>query len=260
MFGMFTKHMGRIAVLAGLAGACLGSQLSIATTVGEEPRAAIAAGGAAATPAQGQTADRENKDRESALISILQSDASRKDKADACRALALVGTRNAVEPLSKLLSDEKLSHMARFGLEPIPDPSVDDALRAALKTLKGRVLVGAIGSIGVRRDAKAVEPLSGLLKDSDHEVAHAAARALGLLGTPAAARALEGALEATAPADRPAVYEGLFRCAEARLSHGKQGEAVAIYERLNRPDAPPQVRESAARKIRALRQPEGPRL
>ena len=75
-------------------------------------------------------------------------------------------------------------------LEPIPDPSVDDALRDALGKLKGRPLVGVIGSIGVRRDSKALDALGKLLKDSDGAVAHAAARAIGSLGTPAAAKAL----------------------------------------------------------------------
>ena len=47
--------------------------------------------------------------------------------------------------------------MARYALETIPDPSVDDALRDALGKLKGRPLLGVIGSLGVRRDAKAVD-------------------------------------------------------------------------------------------------------
>ncbi len=61
-------------------------------------------------------------------------------------------------------------------------------LREALAKLKGRPLVGVIGSLGVRRDAKAVGPLSGLLKDSDPLVAQAAARSLGRIGNQAAAQ------------------------------------------------------------------------
>ena len=114
------------------------------------------------------------KEREAKLIAVLKSDASRKDKADACRELAMIGTKLAVEPLGALLGDEKLSHMVRYGLEPNPDPSVDETLRAALDQLKGRPLVGAVGSIGVRRDAKAVEPLSKLLRNPDSAVVQAA--------------------------------------------------------------------------------------
>ena len=110
---------------------------------------------------------RRPRSRESELIAVLKSSASEKDKADACLELARIGTKDSVAPLAALLGDEKLAHMARYALEPIPDPAVDDALRDALGKLKGRLLVGVIGSIGVRRDAKAVEPLSKLLKDKD---------------------------------------------------------------------------------------------
>ena len=150
--------------------------------------------------------------------------------------------------MAALLGDEKLSHLARYGLEPIPDPAVDEALRDALGKLKGRPLVGVIGSLGVRRDAKAVGPLSGLLKDADADVAQAAARSLGRIGNAAAAEALEGALDAAPAANRLAVSEGLFRCADRLVAHGKTAEALAICDKLNRPDAPPQVRESAAEK------------
>lgn len=47
---------------------------------------------------------------------------------------------------------------------------MDEALRDALGKLKGRLLVGVIASIGVRRDAKAVEPLAKMLGSPDVEV------------------------------------------------------------------------------------------
>ena len=70
---------------------------------------------------------------EGKLIAVIESDdASHKEKADACRHLAIIGTKRAVAPLAALLGDEKLSHMARYGLEPIPDAAVDEAFRDAL--------------------------------------------------------------------------------------------------------------------------------
>jgi HEAT repeat protein len=259
MIRTIASPLGASTILFGLLGTCLGQNTQVARQSGQQP-VAVAAKGQAAAPATSQPAARGGHEQEEALILVLKSDAPLKDKADACRKLAGVGTRNAVEPLARLLHDEKLSHMARYGLEPIPDQTVDEAFREALKDLKGRLLVGVIGSIGVRRDVKAVEPLAGLLKNSDHDVAQAAARALGLLATPTAVEALERAADTTPQAERPAIYEGLFRAAEARVSQGKRDGAVAIYERLNHPDVPLQVRESAARKLRALRQPDGPRL
>ena len=85
-----------------------------------------------ASSPQPATADQVQK-----LIAVLKSDAPQKEKADACRELARIGTKDAVAPLAALLPDEKLSHMARYGLETIPDPSVDKALREALPANSG---------------------------------------------------------------------------------------------------------------------------
>src|SRR5208337_3652328 len=93
---------------------------------------------AATTPSYGQKPQASPKDGEAKLIAVLKSDAPRKAKADACRELARVGTRESVAPLAALLCNEELSHMARYGLEPIPDPAVDTALRDTLEKVKGR--------------------------------------------------------------------------------------------------------------------------
>jgi hypothetical protein len=105
--------------------------------------------------------------QEAQLIDVLRSSATQKEKADACRGLARVATKEAVPALAALLGDEKLAHMARGALETIADPAADEALRDALGKLKGRPLLGVIGSIGVRRDAKAVAAMAKLLADAD---------------------------------------------------------------------------------------------
>ena len=73
-----------------------------------------------------------------ALIRIL-TDASSSEfqKAKACQRVGELGPREAVPALSALLSHEHLNTYARYGLEPIADPSADDALRAGLSKLKG---------------------------------------------------------------------------------------------------------------------------
>jgi HEAT repeat protein len=211
-------------------------------------------------PSSGQDAPRSARGEEAELIAVLKSNASREVKAGACRRLSLVGTRESVPTLSALLGDEALGHMARYALEPIPDPAVDAALRDALGKLKGRPLVGVIGSIGVRRDAEAVDRLAGLLKDGDAEVAQATARALGRIGTAPAVKALLNGLADASPANRPAFYEGLFRAADAMATRGRTTDALAIYEKLVQAEAPPQVRDGAARKARILSEEPGQRL
>ncbi len=195
--------------------------------------------------------------REAKLIGVLESDASFKEKSDACLELGMIGTKDSIAPLVKLLGDEKLSHMARYGLEPNPDPAVDDAFREALGKLKGRSLVGVIGSIGVRRDARAVKVLAKKLRDSDVEVAQAAARALGSIGGQDAAGALKGALASAAAANKAALYEGLFRCAETFVEQGNRLRAVGIYDNLLKVKYPHQVRAGALRGAILVRGKQG---
>ncbi|MGE5608884.1 MAG: HEAT repeat domain-containing protein [Bacillota bacterium] len=210
-----------------------------------------------AAQAYGQANPSDVKDTVDKLVAILKSDAPQKEKADACRQLAQVGTKDAVAPLAELLGNEKLSHMARFAMETIPDPAVDDALRNALGHLQGRPLIGVMGSIGVRHDAKAVELLAKHLQDSDADAAQAAARALGKIGNQAAAKAIDGALPNTPAANQLAFCEGLLRCAESLSANGQRDEAIRIYDRLLAISGPHQVRTAAVRGAILTRQKEG---
>jgi HEAT repeat protein len=187
-----------------------------------------------------------NQDKEKALIETLRS-APKPDKALACKQLAIYGTRQAVPELAKLLSDEQLASWSRIALEAIPDPAADEALRTATQTLKGKLLVGAINSIGVRRDEKAVEPLVVLLKDEDVEVASAAAVALGHIGTPPATGALRQSLAGSTGQLRSAVAEGCILCAERLMDDGKADEAAAIYEQVRKAELPKQRQIEATR-------------
>lgn len=194
--------------------------------------------------------------QEAELLSVLRSDATLQEKSAACRQLAGVATKEAVPTLAALLSDEKLSHMARYALETIRDPSVDDALRDALGKVEGLPRLGVIGSLGVRRDAKAVDALAGLLKET--ETAEAAARALGSIGTPEAAKALEAALSDASGRKQLAICEGLLRCAEALAADGQGAASQGIYDRMRGlADAPHQVRAAALRGAILSRGKEG---
>jgi HEAT repeat protein len=181
--------------------------------------------------------------QEEKYLDILKSDAPLVAKADACRELVRVGTKQSVPVLAALLTDEKLSHMAQYALVPIPDPSVDAALRGALGKVQGRMLVNLIVSLGIRKDREAIQPLAQLLNDADPAVAQAAARSLGSIGG-AAAPVLEKALTSGSPSNQLAVCEGLFRCAEAMPGAG----ATALYDQVRKvPNLPEQVQVGALR-------------
>ena len=196
--------------------------------------------------------------QEAELLAVLRSDATVQEKSAACRQLARIATKEAVPALAALLGDEKLSHMARYALETIPDPSVDDALRDALGKVQGQPRLGVIGSLGARRDIKAVDALAGLLKGTDADAAQAAARALGCIGAPAAAQALEDVLPAASGRNQLAICEGLLRCAEALTADGQGASSRAIYDRLRSlADAPQQVRVAALRGAILVRGKDG---
>jgi len=189
------------------------------------------------------------------LIAILkEAGASVYAKAKACQQLAVVGDKTAAPALAALLADPRVAHYARFGLEPITDPSVDDALRDALKKLKGPLLVGVINSIGHRRDARAAGALARLLYGADSEVAQAAAAALGRIGGPPAAKTLQEGLNRAKPPVLSAVAAAGLVCAEGLMAQGQRKPALALLEALTRGDSPKPVRDAATRQLAAAKE------
>jgi HEAT repeat protein len=162
-------------------------------------------------------------EKQAKLIEIIESHAPPREKATACKQLAIYGSKDAVPALATLLPDAQLSSWARIALEAIPDPAADEALRASLEKVQGRLLVGVINSIGVRRDAKSVPSLIERLKDGDAGVVSAAAVALGCIGGSSAADALTQSMTAAPAAARDAIAEGCILCAEKFL--GKRGQS-----------------------------------
>jgi len=180
-------------------------------------------------------------------------------KAIACKKLAFVGGKEAVRPMAALLSHPQLSCYARFGLEPNPDPSVDDALREALPKLQGRLKIGVITSIGVRKDAKALDQLTRLIDEGDAEVAGAAAAAVGMIGGLQASRTLQAALGRTKPPVFPVVARATLICAEGLMA-SNQSRALDLYAQLSAETMPKPVRLAAIRVLnRAEPAPEGAR-
>ena len=105
-------------------------------------------------------------------------------KSKACQRLAVVGNESAVPALARLLGDTRLAHYARTALDQIPGDAADRALREALSDLDGKLLVGAIHSIGTRRDAGALDLLAKLRQGDDTDVASAATWAISRIRRP----------------------------------------------------------------------------
>ena len=138
-----------------------------------------------------------------------------------------------------------MSTYARYGLEPIADPSADDALRAGLTKLKGNLLIGVINSIGKRRDAAASPVLAKMVYGADADVARAAASALGNIGGVPSMKLLQAALTKTDGMTRMAVADAALVCAERLLAGGNREQALALYASLSAADIPKPVRLAA---------------
>lgn len=186
------------------------------------------------------------KTREQALVAVLRSETPEADKALAFKGLAVAGSPACVADVASYLGNERLASWARITLEAIPGEEASAALRSAAETLSGGLLVGAINSLGVRRDAAALAVLGKLLGDADADVAAAAAAALGKIGGPEAAAALMRAFAAGKP-DRETVAEACVVCGERLLAAGDTSGAVALFAAVRKGEVSEQRRVEATR-------------
>ncbi|MCP4612634.1 MAG: HEAT repeat domain-containing protein [Planctomycetes bacterium] len=191
------------------------------------------------------------------LIVVLKSAAPKSEKAITCKQLAIYGTEQAVPAIAPLLADKELSSWARIALEAIPGAASDAALRDALGKLDGRLLIGVINSVSVRRDGRAVNTLVQKLDDANAGVASAAAVALGHIGGEQAAKALTQSLTDAPAGVRSAVAEGCILCAERFLENKKTAKAIMLYDTVRKADVPEQRHLEAIRGVILARKSAG---
>jgi HEAT repeat protein len=189
----------------------------------------------------------EMKAMEKQLDEFLASDATYAAKDFVCRELSVAGTEASVPALSSMLTDEKVSDIARYALERIPGAAVDDALRQALSKAEGKAKIGIINTLGVRGDKKAVESLAKLTNDANETVAVAAVAALSRIDDKGATDAIAKAKDKGTIAIKAAATDAYLRCADRIAAKGEKGAAGAIYKQLYAAGEPMSVRVAAAR-------------
>lgn len=180
------------------------------------------------------------QENEQELLKILQSDATKSEKAVACKQLAIFGTEASVPELEKLLPDPQLSSWARTAIEAIPGEASNKALRNAAKTLEGRPQIGAVNSLGVRQDSASVDLLAELLNSDSESLASAAAFSLGKIGGTKSATSLLSALKTTKGKVRSAVAHGCIVCADSLQKAGESTLAMSLYDAVRQADVPKQ--------------------
>lgn len=198
------------------------------------------------------------KEDEGKLIETLQSsDAPAFDKDVACRQLAVIGTAKSVPALAAMLEDENLNDVARHALGEIPDTSVDEALRAALKKVKGRRLVAVVNTIGNRRDRDATEALVGLLGDGDAQVVNEAATSLAKIGGRDAGMALQQALESDREEVREAAGDALITVSDNLMKRDMGEIAARVFDRTRQAKVSRPIQVAATRGAVLARGDEG---
>jgi hypothetical protein len=185
-------------------------------------------------------------DLEKRLAGCLATSYSSVARSFVCRELAIIGSAACVPALAALVAEDELSVFARNALERIPGPEADKALRDAIAQAKGRTKVGIINSVGVRRDARSV-PILAKAVNEEPQVAAAAAKALGEIGTIESARALDAFRAKGANDLRLAVADAMLICAERLVASGERSQAVKLLEALTDDSQPAHVRHAAKR-------------
>jgi type 1 glutamine amidotransferase/HEAT repeat protein len=184
---------------------------------------------------------------EKSFVQFLKSDATLAAKQYICRELSIVGTEQSVPALAAMLPDAATSDIARYALERIPGPAVDEALGKALSKAAGKEKIGIINTLAVRRDRKSVTVLKNLVYDPDPQLAAAAIAALGRIAGPEATELLAQAMQKTKGSLQQLALDAYLQCADELAATGQGKKAFAIYHQVYSGTAPAVIRIAALR-------------
>ncbi len=190
---------------------------------------------------------------EARLIAVIETPgATMPGKQFACQMLRLIGSRQCVSAVAKLLLDEQLSHAARNVLLGLQDSAAGDALRDALGKTGGKVRIGIIHTLGDRHDHDSLPTLIALLTGNDEATSEAVLAAVAKIGGLEAADALDRA-KLPDPL-KPAWAQAYLRCAGSLKAPGETPRAQTMYRALFDGSYPSPVRAGAFREIVAVQQ------
>ena len=172
------------------------------------------------------------------LAALLDDDTTYPGRQFVCMQLRLVGGAAEVPKLTKWLNNPEDAENVRLVLTDIPCEESLVPLRKALKTFKGRALIGIIGSLAARHDRTSIPVFVRLLNDSDKDVAAAAASALARFGK-------EGLDALTKKKDSPVVGAALIGIADNLVDQGKTEAAAKLFAQYTDKKYPVGLRRAA---------------
>lgn len=175
----------------------------------------------------------ERKDLEARLIEVLTArDAGFAAKQFASKQLYRICSEESVPKIAPLLLQRDTSDLARYVLERVPGPAATRVLVNALGRVGPESRIGIINSLGERGDPFAVPAIRRYSGNGDPRVMRAAILAMGAIGGPEAADAIQWCSRNVRLDLRPVATEAYLRCANRFLDQGDTATAISMYEQL----------------------------
>lgn len=199
--------------------------------------------------------EREREALAAALVSQLGGGRPKPVQGFLIRELQLVGGKESVGALGKLLMDEDLYSDAALALLSIREGAAEP-FRKALPGSGGRRRLTMIQALGVLRDAESVPALREAARDPDRDTRLAALWGLARIGDAGSADLLLKAADAPPGWERIQAAKCCLLLAERLTAAGRKAEAAKIGRRLQetRTDSSETyVREAAGRILDAAK-------
>lgn len=179
------------------------------------------------------TATREQKDNKGKVTRVLQYPA--RVRVQILRWIGYVGGEAEVPALRQALDDLDTREMARWALEQIPGPSSTKALvDAAVNGIGPEFRLGAINTLGRRREPEAAAALKECAADPNIEVRLAAVEALAHFPDPTADGVMKSAMSPGGENGR--VNQRLVRAriqlAETLVAAGQKDAGLRIFRSI----------------------------
>ncbi len=169
-----------------------------------------------------------------ALLGFLGADVPLQARLIVIEQVGRLGKYEAVTPLGRVLMDDespRAREAARRALEHLPVVTVKRKLREALPKSTGRLRVGILRSLGIRRDFSGVQTIMETIEDPDPEVRLAAIEALARIGEISSKLVVEEALEGAQGIEYQRVLRAYLRLGDSLVQNSEKGTARRIYDR-----------------------------
>jgi HEAT repeat protein len=150
----------------------------------------------------------------------------------AIRLLSNLAGAAEVPALAQLLADQDLREEAVFALERIPADASVSAIAAAFPQAPDAFKPRLLAALGHRRASQFASLCAAAMRSANPEIAVAAVKALGRIGTMPAGSAPHPEMAGLAAFQQSELFDAHLRLAEAQARAGNAAEALRLYRPL----------------------------